>query len=109
MARPRKGMEKARPKHLGFRVATWVHDAVHRLAAEQDQPASEIAHELLEIALGRLGITPPHRIVGGTLRTRARARVICTDPTSDPRGDAQMTPIRLRSAHRHEGAQCRRP
>jgi hypothetical protein len=67
-------MEKARPKHLGFRVATWVQDAVHRLAAEQDQPASEIAHELLEIALGRLGITPPPRIVGGTLRTRARAR-----------------------------------
>jgi hypothetical protein len=36
-----------------------VHDAVHRLAAEQGQPASEIAHDLLEIALGRLGIKPP--------------------------------------------------
>jgi hypothetical protein len=61
MARPRKGEEKDRPKHLGFRVATWVYDSVHRLAAEQGVPASEIAHDLLEIALGRLGITPPKR------------------------------------------------
>ena len=59
MARPRKGREKTRPRHLGFRVATWVHDAVHRIAAEQGQPASDVAHELLEIALGRLGIKPP--------------------------------------------------
>jgi hypothetical protein len=57
MARPRNGSEKRRPKHLGFRTEIWVHDAVHRLAAEHDQPASEIAHELLEIALGQLGIT----------------------------------------------------
>jgi hypothetical protein len=59
MARPTKGYEKHRPRHLGFRTATWVHDAVHRLAAEQDQPASDIAHELLEIALGSLGIKKP--------------------------------------------------
>jgi hypothetical protein len=58
MARPRRGREKGRPKHLGLRVATWVHDAVHQIAAEQGQPASEAAHELLEIALGRLGIKP---------------------------------------------------
>jgi hypothetical protein len=38
-----------------------VHEAVHRLAAEHDQPASEIAHELLEMALGSLGIKRPKR------------------------------------------------
>ena len=59
MARPRKGAEKQRPRHLGFRTAAWVHDAVHRLAAEQEQPASEIAHELVEMALGSLGIRKP--------------------------------------------------
>jgi hypothetical protein len=59
MARPRKGQEKDRPRHLGFRVATWVHDAVQRLAAEQGQPASEVAHDLLEAALRRRGIKPP--------------------------------------------------
>jgi hypothetical protein len=36
-----------------------VHEAVHRIAAEHDQPASEVAHELLEIALGSLGIKKP--------------------------------------------------
>jgi hypothetical protein len=61
MARPHNGKEKNRPKHLGFRTEVWVHDAVHRLAAEQDQPASDIAHELLEMALGKLGIKPPKR------------------------------------------------
>ena len=59
MARPRNGNEKHRPKHLGFRTETWVHDAVHRLAVEHDQSASEIAHELLEMALGNLGIKKP--------------------------------------------------
>jgi hypothetical protein len=68
MARPRKGTEKTRPRHLGFRVATWVHDAVHRLAAERNIPASEVAHDLLEIALGHLGIKPerPKREPGRT-------------------------------------------
>jgi hypothetical protein len=61
MARPRKGEEKDRPKHLGFRVATWVYDGVHHLAAEQGVPASEVAHDLLEVALGSLGIKPPER------------------------------------------------
>jgi hypothetical protein len=70
MARPRKGEEKDRPKHLGFRVATWVHDGVHQLAAEQGVPASEIAHDLLEIALGRLGIYPPERGGGRTKKGR---------------------------------------
>jgi hypothetical protein len=59
MARPRNGDEKRRPRHLGFRTETWVHDAVRRLAAEHDLPASEIAHELLEMALGSLGIKRP--------------------------------------------------
>jgi hypothetical protein len=61
MARPRNGKEKHRPRHLGFRTATWVHEAVHRLAVEHEQPASEIAHELLEMALGSLGIKRPKR------------------------------------------------
>lgn len=59
MARPRKGEEKDRPKHLGFRVATWVHDGVQKLAQESGQPASEVAHELLEEALRRHGIKAP--------------------------------------------------
>jgi hypothetical protein len=61
MARPRNGKEKRRPRHLGFRTEIWVYEAVHRLAAEHDQPASEIAHELLEMALGSLGIKRPTR------------------------------------------------
>jgi hypothetical protein len=59
MGRPRKGEEKDRPKHIGFRAATWVWDAVQRLAEERDQPASEVAHDLLEAALRRHGIKPP--------------------------------------------------
>ena len=61
MARPRNGKEKHRPRHLGFRTEVWVYDAVHQLAAEQDQPASEIAHEPLEMALCSLGIKRPTR------------------------------------------------
>ena len=61
MGRPRKGEEKDRPKHIGFRAATWVWDGVQRLAAEQEAPASEVAHDLMEIALGRFGIKPPPR------------------------------------------------
>jgi predicted metal-dependent phosphotriesterase family hydrolase len=59
MARPRKHLEKHRPRHLGFRTPIWVHEAVHRLAAEQEQPVSDIANDLLEIALGHLGIKKP--------------------------------------------------
>jgi hypothetical protein len=59
MARPRKRMEKHRPRHLGFRTPVWIHDAVHRIAAEQEQPVSDIANELLEMALGSLGIKKP--------------------------------------------------
>jgi hypothetical protein len=58
MARPRKGEEKDRPKHLGFRVATWVYESVQRLAAERNQPASEVVHDLVEAALRRRGIKP---------------------------------------------------
>jgi hypothetical protein len=59
MGRPKKGEEKDRPKHLGFRVATWVHDGVQRLAGESGRPASEVAHDLMEAALRRRGIEPP--------------------------------------------------
>ncbi len=65
MGRPRKGEEKDRPKHIGFRAATWVWDGVQRLAAERGMPASEVAHDLMEIALGRLGIKPEASGVGG--------------------------------------------
>ena len=61
MARPRKGEEKDRPKHIGFRAATWVWDGVQRLATEQGTPASEVAHDLMEIALGQFGIKPPKK------------------------------------------------
>jgi hypothetical protein len=61
MARPRKGEEKDRPKHIGFRAATWVWDGLQQLAAKQGQPASEVAHDLMEIALGRFGIKPPKK------------------------------------------------
>jgi hypothetical protein len=52
-------MEKHRPRHLGFRTSAWIHDAVRRIAAEQEQPASDIANELLKMALGSLGIKKP--------------------------------------------------
>ncbi|HEY1246299.1 MAG TPA: hypothetical protein VGF29_15855 [Hyphomicrobiaceae bacterium] len=74
MARPRKGEEKDRPKHLGFRVATWVHDGVQRLAEERGLPASEVAHDLLEIALGRFGIKPPKPGVEGSQPARSATR-----------------------------------
>jgi hypothetical protein len=74
MARPRRGEEKDRPKHLGFRVATWVYDGVQRLAEEQGQPASEIAHELLEMALGNLGIKPPKQGAESSQPVRSAAR-----------------------------------
>jgi hypothetical protein len=52
-----------------------MHDAVRRLAAEQDQPASEIAHDRPKIraafdALERDGLLLPH------LRPSARFRVV---------------------------------
>ena len=59
MGRPRKGEEKDRPKHIGFRAATWVWDGVQRLAAERRMPASAVAHDLLEAALRRHGIKAP--------------------------------------------------
>jgi hypothetical protein len=106
MARPRSGREKGRPKHLGFRVATWVHDAVHRLAAEQNQPASEIAHELLEIALGRLGIKPPRAEFSEAPLARAHTRT-SSAPSSSPmraeeaerlRSDADLRTVTRTSA-----------
>lgn len=51
MARPRKGQEKDRPHHLGFRTAASLYAAIHRLAQHRKQPVSEVAHDLLEKAL----------------------------------------------------------
>jgi hypothetical protein len=59
MGRPRKGEEKDRPQHIGFRAATWVWDGVQRLAAERRLSASDVAHDLLEAALRRHGIKAP--------------------------------------------------
>ena len=61
MGRPRRGTEKDRPKHIGFRAATWVHEGVQQLAAQRGQPASEVAHDLLEAALRRHGIKAPEQ------------------------------------------------
>jgi hypothetical protein len=70
MARPRKGEEKDRPKHIGFRAATWVHEGLQRLAEQRGQPYSEVAHDLMEIALGRFGIKPPQDDAAPTRRSR---------------------------------------
>jgi hypothetical protein len=64
MGRPKKGQEKDRPKHIGFRAATWLYDGVQHLAGESGQPASEVAHDLLEAALRLRGIEPPHEEKG---------------------------------------------
>ena len=72
MARPRKGEEKDRPKHVGLRVATWVHDGVQKLAEEKGQPASEVAHQLLEVGLRRAGVHPPPADVGSPAAPRTK-------------------------------------
>jgi hypothetical protein len=72
MGRPKKGEEKDRPKHIGLRVATWVFDGVHELAVQRGLPVSEVAHDLLEIGLGRVGIKPPAPPQRGSARSAAR-------------------------------------
>lgn len=59
MARPKKGTEKDRPRHIGFRAAVWLHEALQRLAAERGQPASEVAHDVMEAGFRRYGIIAP--------------------------------------------------
>ena len=71
MGRPRKGEEKVRPKHIGFRAATWVWDGVQQIAARRDEPASEVAHDLLEEALRRHGIKPPEATKAESRRGKA--------------------------------------
>jgi hypothetical protein len=56
MARPKKGEEKVRPIHLGFRVAEWVRDGLVRLAEKDGVPVSDVANEALVTHLKRRGI-----------------------------------------------------
>ena len=51
MARPRKGMEKDRPVHLGFRVSEETNQALRDLAAKRGTHMSDVAVELLEKGL----------------------------------------------------------
>jgi hypothetical protein len=45
---------------------------VQKLAAKKGLPASEVAHQLLEIGLGRLGIHPPPAGVGSPAAPRTK-------------------------------------
>jgi hypothetical protein len=56
MARPKKGEEKVRPIHLGFRVAEWVHGGLGRLAESDGVPVSDLANDALVTYLKRRGI-----------------------------------------------------
>jgi hypothetical protein len=51
MARPRKGLEKDRPVHLGFRVSEATDQALRHLAAKRGTHMSDIAVEFLEKGL----------------------------------------------------------
>ncbi len=51
MARPRKGLEKDRPVHLGFRVSEETNQALRDLAAKRGTHMSDVAVELLEKGL----------------------------------------------------------
>ena len=51
MARPRKGSEKDRPVHLGFRVSEATNQALRDLAAKRGSHMSDVAVELLEKGL----------------------------------------------------------
>jgi hypothetical protein len=56
MARPKKGEEKVRPIHLGFRVAEWVHGGLGHLAESDGVPVSDLANDALVAYLKRRGI-----------------------------------------------------
>jgi predicted DNA-binding protein len=51
MARPRKGEEKDRPVHLGFRVSEETSEALRRLAEKRGSPMSDLVVEILEKGL----------------------------------------------------------
>jgi hypothetical protein len=51
MARPRKGEEKDRPIHLGFRVSRETSRALRELAEKRGSPMSDLVVEILEKGL----------------------------------------------------------
>jgi hypothetical protein len=59
MARPRKGDEKDRPIHMGFRVSEWVRTGLERIAKDEGLPLSDVAHDALVAYLKRHGIKEP--------------------------------------------------
>jgi hypothetical protein len=59
MARPRKGEEKKRPVHLGFRVSKWVYAGLQHVAGEHGRPMSDLAYDALVAYLKRHGVKEP--------------------------------------------------
>jgi predicted DNA-binding protein len=51
MARPRKGEEKHRPIHLGFRVSKETDQQLRWLAEKRGSPMSDLVTEILEKGL----------------------------------------------------------
>lgn len=51
MGRPRKGQEKHRPIHLGFKVTEQLNADLRRLAEKRGSPMSEVVVEILEKGL----------------------------------------------------------
>lgn len=60
MARPKKGEEKDRPIHMGFRVTEWVRAGIEKVAKDKGGlPLSDVAHEAFVAYLKRHGIREP--------------------------------------------------
>jgi len=60
MGRPRKGDEKHRGNHMGFRVMDWVRAGIEKIAKEKGGlPLSDVAHEAFVGYLKRHGIREP--------------------------------------------------
>jgi hypothetical protein len=53
MGRPRKGEEKNRPVHLGFKVTEELNNDLRRLAERRGSPMSDVVVEILEKGLKR--------------------------------------------------------
>jgi predicted DNA-binding protein len=51
MGRPRKGEEKNRPVHLGFKVTEELNNDLRRLAERRGSPMSDVVVEILEKGL----------------------------------------------------------
>jgi hypothetical protein len=58
MARPRKGEEKDRPVHLGFRVSEETSRALRALAEKRRSPMSDLVVDILEKGLRDAGVLP---------------------------------------------------